>query len=162
RTSRDSLKVPTRPAEQPKAGFTEARPTPRPPEQTIASVEPPTTAPATPYSPASETASRDSASDAAARGQTGNGVGTAPQGGGAGASSAAVNYNEVFTVSKVTTRPRILARPVPGYTDEARRAHVEGAVKLSVVLNANGTVSDIRVTQPLGYGLDEKAMEAAR
>jgi len=55
-----------------------------------------------------------------------------------------------------------LGRPVPGYTEEARRAQIEGAVRLSVVLNANGTVSDIRVARGLGYGLDEKAIEAAR
>jgi TonB family protein len=73
-----------------------------------------------------------------------------------------VNYNDVFSISNVTTRPQILARPVPGYTEEARRAQAEGAVKLSVVLNANGTVSDITVARSLGYGLDQKAIEAAR
>jgi TonB family protein len=161
RTSNDQLKVPAVPTKQPKAGVAEVKPTPRPPDQTT-TTGPPATVSSTPYSPASETASRDSASDGAARGRTGNGVGTALQGGRGGVSNAEVNYNEVFSISKVTTRPQILARPVPGYTEEARRAHVEGAVKLSVVLNANGMVSDIRVAQSLGYGLDEKAMEAAR
>jgi TonB family protein len=160
RTSNDPLKVPTVPTKQPKAGVAEIKPTPRPPDQTTTG--PPATVSSTPYSPASETASRDSASDGVARGRTGNGVGTASQGGRGGVSNAEVNYNEVFSISKVTTRPQILARPVPGYAEEARRAHVEGAVKLSVVLNANGMVSDIRVAQTLGYGLDEKAMEAAR
>jgi len=35
-------------------------------------------------------------------------------------------------------------------------------VRLSVVLNANGTVSEITVARGLGYGLDRKAIEAAR
>jgi len=73
-----------------------------------------------------------------------------------------VNYNDVFSISRVTTRPQILARPIPGYAEEARRAQVEGVVKLSVVLNSNGTVSDITVVRGIGYGLDEKAIAAAR
>ncbi|HWN99830.1 MAG TPA: TonB family protein [Blastocatellia bacterium] len=157
-TGKDQLAAPVKPTEQPKAESIEAKPTPRPPDQ-IATTQPTTT---TTNSLTSETASRGSASDGAARGLTGNGVGTASTGGHGGASSADVNYNDVFSVSNVTSRPQILARPVPGYTEDARRAQVEGSVKLSVVLNANGTISDIRVTRGLGYGLDEKAIEAAR
>ena len=157
--SKDQLTVPTRPAEQPKTNPIEANPTPRPPDQTLTRTEP-ATQPSN--SPTSESASRDSASDGAARGQQGNGVGTASGGGRGGIPNEGVNYNDVFSVSNVSTRPQILARPVPGYTEEARRAQVEGAVKLSVVLNANGTVSEITVARALGYGLDQKAVEAAR
>jgi TonB family protein len=157
-TGRDQLAAPVKPTEQPKAESIEAKPTPRPPDQ-IATTEPTTT---TTNSLTSETASRGSASDGAARGLTGNGVGTASGGGRGGIPNEGVNYNDVFSVSNVSTRPQILARPVPGYTEEARRAQVEGAVKLSVVLNANGTVSEITVARALGYGLDQKAIEAAR
>jgi len=142
--------------EQPhKAVLTEAKPTPIPPNQTL-------TDPAlTSNSQTSETASRAS-SEGVARGLTGNGVGTASNGGTEGVSTAGVNYNDVFSMSSVTTRPQILSRPVPGYTDEARRAQIEGQVKLSVVLSASGTISEIKVTRGLGYGLDQKAIEAAR
>ena len=94
--------------------------------------------------------------------RTGNGTG--PDAGAEleAAQSAKVNYNDVFSVSNVTTRPQILGRPTPGYTEEARRAQVEGAVRLSVVLNADGAVSAISVVRGLGHGLDEKAIEAAR
>ena len=156
---KDLLTVPAHSAGQPKVELPEARPTPRPPELTR--TESASTAPSAPY-PATATASRDSASDGAARGQQGNGVGTASGGGRGGTPNEGVNYNDVFSVSNVSTRPQILARPVPGYTEEARRAQVVGAVKLSVVLNANGTVSDITVARALGYGLDQKAIEAAR
>ena len=159
RTSKEQLTIPTHPAEQPKVELPEARPTPRPPE--LSKSESTSTVPSAPY-PATATASRDSASDGAARGQQGNGVGTASGGGRGGIPNEGVNYNDVFSVSNVSTRPQILARPVPGYTEEARRAQVEGAVKLSVVLNANGTVSEITVARALGYGLDQKAIEAAR
>lgn len=160
RASKDQLTVPTQPAEKPKVELPEAKPTPPPPE--LSKTEATSTAPPTPYPPTNEPASRDSASDGAARGIQGNGVGTASGGGRGGSSNGGVNYNDVFSVSNVTTRPQLLARPVPGYTDEARRAQVEGAVKLSVVLSANGAVSDIKVTRALGYGLDQKAIEAAR
>jgi TonB family protein len=165
RISKGQLTTPIKSEEQPKAELVETKPTPRPPDQTLSRTDPTTqnpTALSGPDSSTSETASRASASDGAARGLTGNGVGTVSDDGRGGASGVEVNYNDIFTVSNVTIRPQILARPVPGYTEEARRAQVDGVVKLSVVLNTNGTVSDIRVTRGLGYGLDEKAIEAAR
>src|SRR5262249_573151 len=139
-TGRGQLAPPIKSTDQPKAEFPEAKPTPRPPDQTV------TTEPITPTSnsPTSETASRPPASDCAARGLSGSGGGKASGGPGSG-SNADVNYNGVFTISNVTTRPQMLSRPVPGYTEEARRAQIEGQVKLSAVLNANGTISDIRV-----------------
>lgn len=163
-TSRkDLLTVPTQPSEQPKVEIPETKPTPRPPELSKSETS---TAPLAAHSPTNETASRESASGDAARGLERNGVGVASGSGRGGSSNsgvnAGVNYNDIFSVSNVTTRPQILARPVPGYTEEARRAQVEGAVKLSVVFNANGTVSDITVARALGYGLDQKAIEAAR
>jgi len=160
-TRKDQLMTAIEAAEQPKAESTEAKPTPRPPEQALNRTEP-TKVNSESSSRTSEPASRVSASEGAARGLTGNAVGTASDGGRGAVSSANVNYNAVFSISGVTTRPQILARPVPGYTEEARRAHIEGAVKLSVVLDASGGVSDIRVARGLGYGLDEKAVEAAR
>jgi periplasmic protein TonB len=150
-----------KPAEQHNASLKEARPTPPAPDQPLNRTEP-TTVHSEPYSPTGETSSRVSAPDGVARGLTGTGVGTASDVGRSGVLGAEVNYNSVFSISSVTTRPQILARPIPGYTEEARRAQVEGAVRLSVVLNANGTVSDIKVARALGYGLDEKAVEAAK
>jgi len=46
--------------------------------------------------------------------------------------------------------------------DSAKNAHLQGAVKLSIVVGANGMVQDVTVVQSLGKGLDEKAMEAVR
>jgi TonB family protein len=162
-TKKDLLTVPTPPSAQAKVLLPEAKPTPPPPELTKTEA---TAAPPAPYPPTNQTASRVSASDEA-RGLQGSGVGEASGSGrgnssNSGVNAARVNYNDVLTVSNVTTRPQILARPVPGYTDEARRAQVEGAVKLSVVLKADGTVSDITVARTLGYGLDQKAIEAAK
>jgi TonB family protein len=52
----------------------------------------------------------------------------------------------------------------PLYTPEALQAKVEGDVALEVVLTADGTVGDVRVTRSLDrqFGLDDQAVAAAR
>lgn len=52
--------------------------------------------------------------------------------------------------------------PNPEFSEEARRKHVEGTVALRLTVSENGDVSDAVVTKGLGYGLDEKALEAVR
>jgi len=58
--------------------------------------------------------------------------------------------------------PEILSKPTPAYTDEARKARVEGEVLLEVVLEASGRVRVLRVVRGLGHGLDESAVRAAQ
>ena len=58
--------------------------------------------------------------------------------------------------------PRLLKEVKPVYTDEARRRHVTGDVVLEIVVRADGLVGDIRVLDGLGYGLDQRAVEAVR
>ncbi len=41
----------------------------------------------------------------------------------------------------VTRKASIIAKPEPGYTEEARKNNVTGEVLLRVVLSSNGTVS---------------------
>jgi TonB family protein len=48
----------------------------------------------------------------------------------------------------------------PGYTEEARRAGIQGVVLLSIVVDENGQPQSIRVTRSLDPGLDQKAIEA--
>jgi TonB family protein len=57
--------------------------------------------------------------------------------------------------------PEILSKPTPAYTEEARRARIEGEVLLEVVLEASGHVRVLRVVRGLGHGLDESAVRAA-
>jgi protein TonB len=59
------------------------------------------------------------------------------------------------------TPPRIIgSAPEPNYTDEGRQAHIQGSVRLNVIIGADGTGKVEKVEQGLGYGLDEKAIEA--
>jgi protein TonB len=80
----------------------------------------------------------------------------------AGGAAAPASYDGIFSAAKVSSRPRILSRPLPGYTDDARRSQIEGTVKVSVVLRSDGTVGDVTIVSGLGHGLDEKAVEAVR
>jgi len=58
------------------------------------------------------------------------------------------------------TPPNLIHRVEPGYTDEAKRAKLKGRVLLSLVVDEKGVPRDVKVTQSLGMGLDEKALEA--
>jgi TonB family protein len=50
------------------------------------------------------------------------------------------------------------------YTREAMDAHLEGTVVLTVVVQDDGKVGDVKVTKSLDptYGLDKQAVEAAK
>lgn len=58
--------------------------------------------------------------------------------------------------------PKVISAPDPEFSDEARRKHVDGIVLLRLTVSENGDVTDAVVTKGLGYGLDEKALEAVR
>jgi TonB family protein len=60
------------------------------------------------------------------------------------------------------TPPMPIYKPEPPYSKEARDAKLEGTVRLSVTVTADGTVSDVKVTQPLGKGLDESAVNTVK
>lgn len=59
-------------------------------------------------------------------------------------------------------RPRIISIPQPEYSPEGRAAQIKGKVVLSVAVSSDGGVGRVSVVRSLGYGLDEKAIEAAR
>lgn len=58
--------------------------------------------------------------------------------------------------------PRVLREVKPDYTEDARRRNIRGEVVMEIVVKRDGSVSDIRVLQGLGYGLDERAIDAVR
>lgn len=61
-----------------------------------------------------------------------------------------------------TKPPRIIKKVDPQYTEEARRARVQGSVMLKAELDENSRLIGIHVLRGLGYGLDEKAIDCAR
>jgi protein TonB len=60
--------------------------------------------------------------------------------------------------------PTVLRDVKPRYTAEAMRARVEGAVVVSAIVQADGTVRDVQVLRSLDpvFGLDQAAVNAAR
>jgi TonB family protein len=57
---------------------------------------------------------------------------------------------------------RILHKPQPIYTEEARKNNYQGVVRLKVTLLASGAVGTITPIKTLRYGLTEEAIRAAR
>ena len=64
--------------------------------------------------------------------------------------------------SQVEQRARLLLKPEPQYTEEARRNQIEGTVVLRVVFASSGEVVQIRAVRTLPFGLTERAIAAAR
>lgn len=89
----------------------------------------------------------------------GRGLGYGPgEGGNTGGGSFAIGGGD----GAVRSKPQFLFLPRPDWTEEGRRNRIQGQVLLSATFGADGQVKDIRVIRGLGYGLDEKAIEAAK
>jgi protein TonB len=58
------------------------------------------------------------------------------------------------------TPPQLVFRVEPEFSDEARKARLEGTVVIHAEIDVNGRASNIRVVRPLGLGLDERALDA--
>ena len=58
--------------------------------------------------------------------------------------------------------PRLLREVKANYTDDARRANIEGEVELEIVVRRDGTVGDVKVLRGLRGGLSERAVEAVK
>jgi len=67
-----------------------------------------------------------------------------------------------FAGSQVEQRARVLFKPEPTYTEDARKNQVVGTVMLRVVFASNGDVVQIRAVHTLPFGLTERAIAAAR
>src|SRR5208283_1894721 len=67
----------------------------------------------------------------------------------------------VLTEPKVPG-PRAIYAPDPEYSETARKKKIAGTVVLSLTVGSDGLPHDIQVEKKLGYGLDEKAVEAMR
>jgi protein TonB len=60
------------------------------------------------------------------------------------------------------TRPILVWKIDPDYSDQARTARLQGMVLVRIEIGPDGRPQNLRIDQGLGMGLDEKAMEAVR
>jgi protein TonB len=67
-----------------------------------------------------------------------------------------------YRVGGGVSAPRALYSPEPEYSDEARKVKHQGTVVLFVVVGPDGRPHEIRISRSLGFGLDEKAIEAVK
>jgi TonB family protein len=70
-------------------------------------------------------------------------------------------HTEPYNVGGEVSPPTALYTPNAPYTEQARRAHLQGTVVLGIVINEHGKVTNIEeLSKPLGMGLDESAIQA--
>jgi TonB family protein len=84
-----------------------------------------------------------------------NDGGGGPGGGGGG-------YDRVFSGKEVSSKARVLSKPEPQYTEEARKNQIVGTVVLRAIFTSSGQVTQIRAVNGLPFGLTERAIAAAR
>lgn len=63
---------------------------------------------------------------------------------------------------QVDAQPVVLNEVRGKYTAEATRAGVEGSVILKITIDTDGNVTEAKLIQGLGYGLDEVALESIK
>ncbi len=83
-------------------------------------------------------------------------------GGGPGGGGGGTDYNRVFSGKEVSTKARVISKPEPNYTEDARKNQVTGTVVLRAILTSGGQVTGIRAVSGLPHGLTERAIAAAR
>jgi TonB family protein len=56
--------------------------------------------------------------------------------------------------------PSLIQKVEPEYSEEARLAKYQGTAVVAVKIGTDGTAQDMRVVRSLGFGLDDKAVQA--
>ncbi len=56
--------------------------------------------------------------------------------------------------------PKVVYRVEPEYTDAARKVNFNGTIKMECVITKEGRIEVLRIINPVGYGLEENAINA--
>src|SRR5262245_54432673 len=62
----------------------------------------------------------------------------------------------------IVTPPQVVQSPSPLYTEDARKARIEGIVTIQAEFDIDGNFKVLRVVKGLGHGLDESALAALK
>ena len=89
-----------------------------------------------------------------ARGEAGDGVGVA----------VGESENIVYEANEVDEEARVLREINPVYPERAKKLGVTGYVKIFLIIDTNGDVSqvDVQSVDPPGYGFETEALKAVR
>ena len=66
----------------------------------------------------------------------------------------------VAPITTVQTLPKRKNSPVPEYTKEMKENHVEGEVRMNILVDVDGKVKKVIILNDLGFGSKEKVYEA--
>jgi periplasmic protein TonB len=94
---------------------------------------------------------------------TGDGPGDGPglgPGKNGGTGGEGVGY--LGTGGGAVTQPTLISKTEPEYSEDARKARLQGTVRLRIEVDTHGTAQNIVVSQSLGLGLDDRAIDAVR
>ena len=61
-----------------------------------------------------------------------------------------------------TPVPQVVSSPQPKYSEEARKAKLEGTVILVLIVDEKGNPTNVSVINGLGMGLNEKAIDTVK
>jgi TonB family protein len=94
---------------------------------------------------------------------TGHGVGTG-DGAGAGPGSGGGFGGGIYHVGGTggASAPTCPVQPEPNYSDDARKAHIQGTVILDSIIQKDGSIDVTKVDRSLGYGLDDEAKKVLK
>ena len=70
--------------------------------------------------------------------------------------------DRAYSVGKGVDPPKAIKAPDPSFSNEALRAHKTGTVVLMCIIDTDGRPTSFIVARPVGYGLDEAALNAVR
>jgi TonB family protein len=76
------------------------------------------------------------------------------------AAQAPSGLDGAIRVGPGITPPRVLRKPEPQYSPDARADHIQGTVVLLLAVDEKGRATGITVISPVGFGLDERATAA--
>jgi TonB family protein len=79
---------------------------------------------------------------------------------GAPPSGPAAEREAVHRVGGGTSAPSLIFKVEPEYSEEARKAKLQGSVLLSLVVDGTGKPGRMQILRALGLGLEQKALEA--
>src|SRR5215831_531489 len=68
----------------------------------------------------------------------------------------------ILRVGGSVIAPTIAFKVDPQYSDQARKAGIQGTVVMQAVIEKDGSVQILRIIRGIGFGLDENAVEALR
>jgi periplasmic protein TonB len=66
------------------------------------------------------------------------------------------------TTTTAKSGPKVLFKPKPEYTEEAKQLHIEGNVLVRIRVSSSGAVQVLGVTSDLGHGLGDSAVRAVQ